>query len=167
VVADLGISSTRIRIATQNDLAAINRIENGSFVDPYPRRLLARLLSECPDSFLVAESEDGTIVGYCVASQEVGIVHLLSVAVLLEHRRRGIGSALIRKLIVSMSPASKEMVLEVKVGNSEAIKLYEALGFKRLGVIEHYYSDGASAVKMRRVTNDSVDGGGPNVSGGF
>ena len=148
MVADLAISSCRIRAAIQTDLAAIHSIENVAFSDPYPRRLLARLLSDCPDSFLVAESESGTVVGYCVASYEGEIAHLLSIAVLPEHRRRGIGTALIRRVIAIMSFAAKAMVLEVKIRNTEAIKLYEELGFQSVETLEHYYSDGAAAVKM-------------------
>ena len=156
MVANLGISSYRIRAATNADLAAIHRLENVAFSDPYPRRLLARLLKECPDSFFVAESESGAVVGYCVASAEGEIAHLISIAVLPGHRRYGIGSALLRKLIASMSAAVKEMVLEVKVGNTEAIKLYEELSFKRIETIEHYYSDGAAAVKMRLAIHDTA-----------
>ena len=149
MVADLAISSYRIRAATQTDLAAIHSIENIAFSDPYPRRLLARLLRDCPESFLVAESEVGTVVGYSVASYEGEIAHLLSIAVLPEHRRRGIGTALIRRVTAIMTAAAKEIVLEVKIRNTEAIKLYEELGFQSIETLEHYYSDGASAVKMR------------------
>ena len=159
-MADLGISSYRIRVATQTDLAVIHRIEDVAFSDPYPRRLLARLLDECPDSFLVAELEGGTIVGYCVASNEGEIAHLLSIAVLPEYRRWGIGSAFIRKLIASMGHAAKEVVLEVKMGNTEAIKLYEELSFKHIGTIEHYYSDGSAAVKMRLTIHDAAQASG-------
>jgi ribosomal protein S18 acetylase RimI-like enzyme len=43
----------------------------------------------------------------------------------------------------------RELVLEVKDGNTGAIRLYEELGFRRVGLVENYYTDGSSAVKMQ------------------
>ena len=123
-------------------------MENSSFTDPYPHGLIDRLLRDCSDSFLVAESPPGTIVGYCVAAVMGRDAHLISLAVLPACRRRGIGEALMRRLFVCLSSRVNKLRLEVKQGNGEAITLYESLGFRRLESIPNYYEDGATAVKM-------------------
>jgi len=130
-------------------MRAIWQIEDSSFTDPYPHNLLAKLLREYPDTFFVAETSAGTIVGYCVAAQQENWAHLISIGVLPEYRRRRIGTALIHALLGTLAPEVGELRLEVKQGNAEAIKLYEDLGFRPVNLIENYYEDGSSAVKTR------------------
>jgi len=38
--------------------------------------------------------------------------------------------------------------LEVKEGNTEAIMLYEKMGFKQVDSIQNYYEDGSTAARM-------------------
>jgi ribosomal-protein-alanine N-acetyltransferase len=121
--------------------------------------LLAKLLRDYPDSFLVAEATPETIVGYCVASHEGGSAHLISIGVLREYRRRGIGRELIQALLGNLSSAVAELRLEVKQGNTEAIKLYQGLGFREVNCIENYYEDGSPALKMRLTLNDKLQEG--------
>ena len=142
------LNSVRIRRATQGDLEGICRIEDDSFTEPYPHNLLAKLLRDCPDNFFVAEATPRNLVGYCVASQDGNIAHLISIGVLREYRRRGVGTELTQALIGSLGSAVGELRLEVKQGNTEAIQLYEGLGFRQVNFIENYYGDGSPALKM-------------------
>lgn len=148
------LNSVHIRLASRRDLEAICRIEDDSFTEPYPPSLLAKLLRGYPDSFLVAEAPRKTIVGYCVASEEGNLAHLISIGVLREYRRRGVGTELIQALLGSLGSAVRELRLEVKQGNTEAIKLYEDLGFRQVDFIENYYKDGSPALKMQLTLND-------------
>ena len=61
-----------------------------------------------------------------------------------------------RELIARMSHSVDEMLLEVKVENKEAIRLYERLHFERVEIVEDYYSDGSAAVKMHLVLHDLI-----------
>jgi len=143
------LDSFKVRSASKRDLAAIYAIEDNSFSDPYPQDLLTRLLHEYPISFLVAEANSDIIVGYCVASTENYSAHLLSIGVLPQYRRHGIGTALIEALMAGLGSGARELMLEVKQENTGAIRLYEDLGFRRVGFVENYYADGSSAVKMQ------------------
>jgi GNAT superfamily N-acetyltransferase len=59
------------------------------------------------------------------------------VGVVLDHRRRGIGEQLTRRLMDNArSAGAREMVLEVIVENTPAIALYEKLGFRTLRRVE-------------------------------
>jgi len=144
-----GLNGIRLRLAHRLDLGAISKIEELSFPDPYPQKLLANLLHENPKTFFVTEAQDGTIIGYCAAVEEVTRAHLISIAVLPQYRRQGIGKALVRVLISSLGPRVTEVRLEVKGGNIEARKLYESLGFRSEGLIEGYYGNGSAALEMR------------------
>ena len=148
-MADARLNRPHIRLARQSDLDIISCIEDDSFSEPYPTSLLARLLHDHPLSFLVAEVQPGTVVGYSVASEESDILHLISIGVLREYRRRGVGTALILALISNARSDVRGVRLEVKQGNTDAIRLYEDLGFRKVDLIQNYYEDGSPAVKMQ------------------
>jgi len=144
------LKNLRIRSALSADLEGICQIEDDSFSDPYPRHLLKRLLREIGNGFLVAEETPGRLVGYCVSSIEGRLAHLISIAVLIEDRRKGVATALLRSLIEHLETRPvDELWLEVKQGNKEAIGLYERFGFAGVMILENYYSDGSQALRMR------------------
>ncbi|MEM3174225.1 MAG: ribosomal protein S18-alanine N-acetyltransferase, partial [Candidatus Bathyarchaeia archaeon] len=77
--------------------------------------------------------------------------HIISIAVLPEHRRKGIGETLLKEALQSMMNyyGIKECYLEVRVSNTPAINLYKKVGFKIEKVIRGYYADGENAYLMR------------------
>ena len=75
--------------------------------------------------------------------------HVVSVAVLPEHRRKGIGEGLVQEAIGGVKlKKSDELYLEVRCSNSEAVKLYEKLGFIIKQRLKAYYRDGEDAYLM-------------------
>jgi ribosomal-protein-alanine N-acetyltransferase len=146
----ISLNGFSVRQATKNDLPLICVIEDGSFPDPYPPDLMAKLQREHSDGFLVVENASGEIVGYCVASENRGRAHLISIAVHPEYLRKGAGTMLLETLLARLyEHRVDELRLEVNVENDAAVKFYERLGFNRVTVIKNYYSDGSSALKMR------------------
>jgi len=79
--------------------------------------------------------------------------HLVSIAVLEEHRGRGIGSALLDRTLRVMREVYhvKSIYLEVRVSNSPAIRLYQKFGFKKARIVRGYYMDGEDAYVMVKV----------------
>jgi ribosomal-protein-alanine N-acetyltransferase len=143
------MNDVRIRLATKRDLEEICGIENDTFSDPYPRALLNKLLRDHAKDFLVAEVSSGKMVGYCVCSRDGNLAHLISIAVLGEYRRRGVGTMLIECLLLRLEGTVAEIWLEVNTGNKAAIKFYERFGFGKIMIIENYYGDGSAALKMQ------------------
>ena len=85
-------------------------------------------------------------VGLYVLTGEADIVR---VAVLPEHRNKGIAKAVLTK---SLEYASGEVFLDVRESNSAAISLYKSLGFEDTGVRKDYYSDPTeNAVLMKKI----------------
>lgn len=117
------------------------------------------LLSELPESFLVAEI-NWKPVGYIMCKIEYGFSnfkklgfvkkgHVVSVAVLEEHRKKGIGGALVEEAIIGIkSKKADELHLEVRCSNNEAVKLYEKIGFVIKQRLKAYYRDGEDAYLM-------------------
>jgi len=117
------------------------------------------LLGEIPEAFLVAEIE-GRHVGYIMCKTEYGFSnfkklgfvkkgHIVSVAVVDEHRRKGIGKALVDESLKGIqSKKCDELYLEVRCSNNEAVLMYEKIGFIIKQRLKTYYRDGEDAYLM-------------------
>ncbi|MET1101813.1 MAG: ribosomal protein S18-alanine N-acetyltransferase [Pyrodictiaceae archaeon] len=150
-----------IRLADMSDLDQVIHINEVSLPEHYPRWFWENHLRNWGAAFYVAEVE-GRVVGYVMPRVEYGfgvIVHglirrghIISIAVLPEYRRRGIGTALMKAAMHALKEVYKcrEVYLEVRVSNTPAIRMYEKLGFKKIQVIPFYYLDGEDAYLMAR-----------------
>ncbi len=88
----------------------------------------------------VAIDPDGAISGYLIMSMAVDEVHVLNLCVDPAYHRNGLGGLLLEHLLTLARAANATLVLlEVRKSNKAAIALYEAYGFKRLGVRKGYY----------------------------
>jgi ribosomal-protein-alanine N-acetyltransferase len=125
------------------DLAAIERIERESYPTPWSRSMFASELAK-PSSLSLGAFDRKTseLLGYLVISRYVDAWHVMNVAVAPSHRRRGIARTLLDNLFAQTAGDGRRgYTLEVRVSNTGAIKLYEALGFRARGVRRGYYTD--------------------------
>ncbi len=103
--------------------------------------------------YLVAQNEVGEIVGYAgTFSPDLGLdADVLTLTVLPNYRRMGIGRAMLDQLItwakIRKAPA---IFLEVREGNVEASPLYKSAGFEPISTRSNYYSLGVNAVIMKK-----------------
>lgn len=75
-----------------------------------------------------------------------------SLAVDPAYRRQGIGHLLIQAAEKAALEHNRLVLrLEVRTDNIEAIRLYEAMGFRPTGLLPAYYADGAAAHRYERV----------------
>jgi ribosomal-protein-alanine N-acetyltransferase len=139
----------KIRNFKKGDMQTILDIEYQCFSDPYPLSLLNRLYETYPDGFLVAEL-NGKVVGYIIgAVRWGGYGHILAIAVDIEHRKMGVGTALALNMLERFrSKGVKTVRLEVRKSNMTARNFYLKLGFKEREEIPYYYEDGESAIVM-------------------
>ncbi len=99
-------------------------------------------------------------MGYVMCRIETGIPsfkilgitkkgHVISIAVLPKHQRKGLGFSLAQEAMQAMvGYNAKECYLEVRTSNLPAIELYKKLGFEVSRTIENYYADGEDAFVM-------------------
>ncbi|MCX8176956.1 MAG: ribosomal protein S18-alanine N-acetyltransferase [Candidatus Bathyarchaeota archaeon] len=143
------------------DLDRVVYINRTCLPENYIDQFFLDLHERFPETFIVAEVDD-EIVGYIMCRIEMGLSnyglggfikkgHVVSLAVMPQYRRMGIGYALVYKAMEGMRVYNaKQCYLEVRVSNIPAINLYTKLGFKIARVIRGYYSDGEDAYLMTR-----------------
>lgn len=97
-----------------------------------------------PLCFLLVEGDAGFLLGRAVA----GEAELLTLAVLPEARRRGLGRRLVERFLYQARLRGAERAfLEVSAENAAAVALYESAGFVPAGRRKGYYRPpGAPAV---------------------
>lgn len=151
--------SFRLRKFNTNDLERITYINRTCLPENYSDYFFVELHHRFPETFIVAE-ENGEVVGYIMCRIETGLSsfvfrglikkgHIVSVAVLQEYRRKGIGEALVAKAMENMrSYKAKHCFLEVRVANTAAVDLYKKLGFEVSRTVRGYYADGEDAYVM-------------------
>ncbi|UCE28149.1 MAG: ribosomal protein S18-alanine N-acetyltransferase [Candidatus Coatesbacteria bacterium] len=136
-----------IRPTSEEDIRAIVEIENVSFPAPWTEASFRHELTNPKAFFRVAGGENDEVLGYYDIWVYAGEGHLLNICVAPEHRRKGLGKALLENALAAAQGAgAREVYLEVRPSNNAAINLYEKYGFVRLGVRKRYYRDGEDAL---------------------
>ncbi|NCO80368.1 ribosomal protein S18-alanine N-acetyltransferase [bacterium] len=141
----------KIREVSLSDLNEVLEIERASFPKKqvYSKSRFERYSQKCPESFIVAESED-EVVGYTIGKSKNERAEIISLAVRPDFRQKGIGRELTIFLISHFKKrGAKEIFLEVRTGNKTAISFYKNLGFKILKEIKNYYRNGDDAYLMK------------------
>ena len=133
--------AVEIRTLTLGDLGAIEQIERRAYRTPWSRSMFASELGK-PTSICLGAFEGEQLIGYIVYSRYVDAWHVMNVAVDPDFQRRGIASSLLGRLFeLTAGDEKRGYTLEVRVSNSDAIRLYERLGFEGHGVRRGYYTD--------------------------
>lgn len=153
----------KIRKFTEIDLDRVVEINRICLPENYSSLFFLELYRSFPDTFVVGEY-NGWIVGYTMCRIESGFSelkrfrftrkgHIVSVAVMPEHRCKGIAFEMLTQALKNMTERYKcsETYLEVRVSNQAAINLYKKMGFKITRTISKYYFDGEDAVVMCRL----------------
>ena len=134
------IGNCVIRRCDPSDILPVMEINLKTLPEHYSDYFYESLLAELPEAFLVAEIEK-KLVGYIMCKIEYGFSnfkklgfvkkgHVVSIAVLPEHRNKGIGRVLVEESLLGVKlKKADELYLEVRCSNNEAIKLYEKLEF--------------------------------------
>ncbi|MEM0328805.1 MAG: ribosomal protein S18-alanine N-acetyltransferase [Nitrososphaerota archaeon] len=162
MVIDDKSQTVQIRQASPADLPRVMMINRLCLPENYTYFFFDSILQSYPKAFLVAEVGD-EVVGYVMCRVEHGLSkldklnmkrlgHIISIAVLPEHRRMGIATALLTKALEILKEEYRcsEAFLEVRVSNDPAISLYRRLGFEIVKISRGYYVDGEDAYVMAR-----------------
>jgi ribosomal-protein-alanine N-acetyltransferase len=153
------LGDCNIRRAGPSDLISVMEINLKTLPEHYSDYFYESLLAELPEAFLVAEI-GGKHVGYIMCKTEFGFSnfkklgfvkkgHVVSIAVVEEHRRKGIGKALVEESVNGVKLRNcDEFYLEVRCSNTDAVRLYEKMGFVIRQQLNAYYRDGEDAYLM-------------------
>ena len=106
-------------------------------------------LAESDTRHYVVAVHDGAVVGYAGLATFGDEAHVLTIGVTRTVQRGGIGTALLRDLLAAAGP--RRVLLDVRVDNTVAQRLYERHGFVPIGRRRRYYQpSGTDALVMAR-----------------
>lgn len=127
-----------IRKMTEADIPEVAALEAKTFSMPWSKKSLTEALCQKEMLFLVAREE--TLLGYAGICMSLDEGEITSVAVAENARRRGVARRILEELTAQMADARIcRLVLEVRISNTAAIKLYESCGFVIAGTRRHFY----------------------------
>jgi ribosomal-protein-alanine N-acetyltransferase len=138
------------------DLDAVLVVEHEVFEDAWSRGMFWSELADtghpaATRRYIVAEAPDGRIVGYAGLAAVAGTGDVQSIAAARDHWGTGLGARLLTELLRTATAAEcHEVLLDVRVDNARAQRLYRRFGFEPIGLRKGYYQPGSvDAVVMR------------------
>ena len=136
---------------TAEHIPQIAALEKTCFSHPWSEELLRQALWNEAAAIVVAEGEDGTVLGYAGVSTVLDEGYIDNVAVDPRFRRQGVADELLSALVRFGRAKLAFLTLEVRASNAPAIALYRKHGFEEAGRRKNYYTKPAEdAVIMTR-----------------
>ena len=149
------IPDINVRKAEDKDIPRIMEIENVCFIAPWKENdVLYELHENIVSNFWVIEV-DGKIAGFADYWKTFDSATIAQIAIDPKKQKQHLGSYLLKEIISDCyAKKVRNITLEVRIHNVNAINLYKKYGFEQILVKEHYYSNGDDAIYMiRKVEN--------------
>ena len=124
----------------KSHLSAVAEIEKECFSSPWTVPMLEEELDNLCACFIVAEGEDGTVLGYAGLHVAVDEGYIDNIAVREAYRRQGVGEALLGAFLRFGREKLAFLTLDVRPSNAPAIQFYMKHGFAQVGRRKNYYS---------------------------
>ena len=125
----------------KSHLAQVAAMERACFSNPWSEAMLAQELYNESVSLVVAEGEDGTVLGYGMVRAVLDEGCLEKIAVAPAFRRQGVAEEILKAYLRLGQAHLAFLTLEVRAGNAPAIALYRKLGFREVGRRKNYYAE--------------------------
>ena len=131
-------STVELRPMQLVDLPAVLAIENAIYPFPWTQGNFRDSLAAGYGCWMYVRN--GEPIGYAVLMHASDEAHLLNLSVATDCQRQGYGSQLLQRLCeVARGRGARLLFLEVRPSNAGALRLYERLGFARIGLRRDYY----------------------------
>jgi len=141
--------------ASRHDLDKMYAIETECFRrEAFTKKQIAQLLTDYNSISLLAKRNGkavGFIIGMINVEKNAPAGHILTLDVLPGQRRRGIGRRLLHELESIFHQKNIGIsYLEVREDNVAALRLYERMGYERIGKLKDYYGS-AHGIRFEKV----------------
>ena len=121
----------------------IASIERECFSTPWSETSLKAEIDN-PNARFFAAVSGGRVIGYCGMHSVCGENYIDNIAVSGPYRKKGIATALLRKLEETAKAENGEFLsLEVRESNTAAVSLYLKNGYVKAGVRKNFYQQPA------------------------
>lgn len=134
------MSEIIVKKAEFSDVPQIAEIERASIPQPWSETAFTAALKDEKAVTLVALCGD-ILCGFITGVYLLDTADIYSVAVSSEYRKKGVGKRLLEEFFSALPNEVHNVCLEVRESNIPAIKLYEKLGFERVGLRKNFYQD--------------------------
>lgn len=124
----------------RSHIEQIAALERECFSTPWSEAMLTEVLFDAQASFIVAESEDGGVLGYAGLHVVLDEGYIDNVAVEPDARRHGVADELLDVFCRFGQAHLAFLTLEVRASNAPAIALYRKHGFEEAGRRKNYYT---------------------------
>jgi len=124
----------------RSHVSQVAALERECFSMPWSETMLEDSLYDSNASFIVAEDEEGNILGYAGLHAVLDEGYIDNIAVEEAARRHGVASALLDVFCRFAEVNLAFLTLEVRKSNAAAIALYEKFGFQQVGIRKGFYS---------------------------
>jgi len=124
---------------TEEHIPRIAELERACFSRPWSEDSLRGELWNEAAVIIVAEGEDGTVLGYAGLQTVLDEGYITNVAVDPQYRRQGVADELISAFLRFGQAKLAFLTLEVRASNAPAIALYAKHGFAEVGRRRNYY----------------------------
>jgi len=137
-MADVGTPA--LRALTRADLPALERMERELFgAGAWSRAMLAEEL-DGPGRWYVGVEDAGALVGYAGLWFDGDDAQVMTIGTDRAHQGRGLGRVMLDALVAQARTwRAASLLLEVRVDNEPALRLYRGAGFEQLGLRKGYY----------------------------
>lgn len=144
-------NTVHVRWMIRRDLPSVLSIEEASFEFPWKGDDFIRALRQRNCIGMVAELGD-EVVAYMIYELHKNRIHLLSLAVDPGYRRRGIGTAMVQKLVSKLEYQRRNRVLlEIRETNLSGQLFFKAMGFKAINVLPQFYEQSEEDAYLMQV----------------
>ena len=127
-----------IRRMTLSDLDSVIAIEREVFLFPWTRGNFSDSVNAGYHCLVL--DQEGHLFGYGVMTVAAEEAHLLTLSIATECQGKGWGERLLRHFIqIAGAEHARSIFLDVRVSNQAAARLYERIGFRRVGRRRDYY----------------------------
>lgn len=125
---------------TKQNAYSISLIEKACFAHPWSQKAIEDSFDN--NTVFFGALCNNEIIGYCGIQTVCGEGYITNIAVLTEHRKKGVGQALVDRLVLFANQQSLSFItLEVRVSNIPAVSLYTKTGFENMGTRKNFYRD--------------------------
>lgn len=128
----------RLRKMRHTDINRVLKIEAKNYQYPWNENIFRDCFIAPSYSCWVCEDTE-KIVAYAILSAAAGEAHILNLSVDPSAQGLGVGKMFMEHLIEIARKKAETIFLEVRPSNTNAIALYDRLGFNEVGVRKDYY----------------------------
>jgi ribosomal-protein-alanine N-acetyltransferase len=130
-----------VRWMIRRDMTEVLEIEQEAFEFPWSDDDFTRCMRQRNCIGMVAEMAD-SVVAFMIYELHRSRLHVLNFAVRRSHRRLGIGTQMMEKLVGKLTPERRSrIVLEVRERNLPAQLFFRTLGYRAISVLKDFYQD--------------------------